>query len=111
MVTLEAILERNNLNRAYKQVKANRGGPGVDGMTVDELLDYLRAHAVEIVETVKAGKYPEGGERQVQTVGNSNCCRSSHPTGDRAETERRIRTSIQFAQSWLSPVQELPDGH
>ena len=55
MVTLEAILERNNLNRAYKQVKANRGGPGVDGMTVDELLDYLRAHAVEIVETVKAG--------------------------------------------------------
>jgi len=57
MVTLEAILERNNLNRAYKQVKANSGGPGVDGMTVDELLDYLRAHAVEIVETVKAGKY------------------------------------------------------
>ena len=53
MVTLEAILERNNLNRAYKQVKANRGGPGVDGMTVDELLDYLRAHAVEIVETVR----------------------------------------------------------
>ena len=49
MVTLEAILERNNLNRAYKQVKANRGGPGVDGMTVDEFLDYLRAHAVEIV--------------------------------------------------------------
>lgn len=47
MVTLEAILERNNLNRAYKQVKANRGGPGVDGMTVDEFLDYLRAHAVE----------------------------------------------------------------
>ena len=53
MVTLEAILERNNLNRAYKQVKANRGGPGVDGMTVDEFLDYLRAHAVEIVETVE----------------------------------------------------------
>lgn len=45
MVTLEAILERNNLNRAYKQVKANRGNPGVDGMTVDELSDYLRAHA------------------------------------------------------------------
>lgn len=29
MVTLEAILERNNLNRAYKQVKANKGGAGV----------------------------------------------------------------------------------
>lgn len=57
MVTLEAILDRNNLNRAYKQVKANKGGPGVDGMTVDGLLDYLREHAVEIVEAVKAGKY------------------------------------------------------
>ena len=65
MVTLEAILERNNLNRAYKQVKANRGGPGVDGMTVDELLDYLRAHAVEIVETVKAGKYKPQPVRRV----------------------------------------------
>ena len=65
MVTLEAILERNNLNRAYKQVKANRGGPGVDGMTVDELLDYLRAHAVEMVETVKAGKYKPQPVRRV----------------------------------------------
>lgn len=65
MVTLEAILERNNLNRAYKQVKANRGSPGVDGMTVDELLDYLRAHAVEIVETVKAGKYKPQPVRRV----------------------------------------------
>ena len=65
MVTLEAILERNNLNRAYKQVKANRGGPGVDGMTVDEFLDYLRAHAVEMVETVKAGKYKPQPVRRV----------------------------------------------
>ena len=56
MVTLEAILDRNNLNRAYKQVKANKGGLGVDGMTVGDLLGYLREHAVEIVETVKAGK-------------------------------------------------------
>lgn len=65
MVTLEAILRRNNLNRAYKQVKANKGGPGVDGMTVDALRDYLRAHAVEIVETVKAGKYKPQPVRRV----------------------------------------------
>lgn len=65
MVTLEAILERNNLNRAYKQVKANKGGPGVDGMTVEDLLDYLRAHAVEIVESVKAGKYSPQPVRRV----------------------------------------------
>ena len=34
-------------------------------MTVDELLDYLRAHAVEIVETVKAGKYKPQPVRRV----------------------------------------------
>ena len=65
MVSLEAILERNNLNRAYKQVKANKGGPGVDGMTVEDLLDYLREHAVEIVESVKAGKYNPQPVRRV----------------------------------------------
>ena len=41
MVTLESILERDNLNRAYKQVKANKGGPGVDGMTVDKFCTLL----------------------------------------------------------------------
>lgn len=65
MVTLEAILERNNLNRAYKQVKANKGGAGVDGMTVDTLLHHLRAHAVEIVKAVKAGKYTPSPVRRV----------------------------------------------
>lgn len=65
MVTLEAILDRNNLNRAYKQVKANKGGPGVDGMTVDALLGYLREHSFEIVAAVKAGKYMPQPVRRV----------------------------------------------
>ena len=34
---MERICERENLNRAYKRVKANRGSPGVDGLTVGEL--------------------------------------------------------------------------
>ena len=33
---LEKILEKDNLNRAFKRVKANKGAPGVDGMTIDE---------------------------------------------------------------------------
>ena len=32
---LERILSRENLNRAYKRVKANKGAPGIDGMTVE----------------------------------------------------------------------------
>ena len=38
---LEAILYKDNFNRAYKRVKANKGKHGVDGMTVEEALPYL----------------------------------------------------------------------
>ena len=39
---LEKILDRDNLNRAYKRVKANKGAPGVDGMTVEAALPWLK---------------------------------------------------------------------
>ena len=35
---LEGILDRDNLNRAYKRVRSNRGAPGIDGMTVEDAL-------------------------------------------------------------------------
>ena len=38
---LEEILDKDNLNRAYKRVKANKGAPGIDGMTVDEAFSYI----------------------------------------------------------------------
>ena len=39
---LEKVLNRGNLNRAYKRVKANKGASGVDGMTVDKALPWLK---------------------------------------------------------------------
>ena len=39
---LEAILYKDNFNRAYKRVKANKGAPGIDGMTIEEALPYLK---------------------------------------------------------------------
>lgn len=65
MVTLETILDRSNLLKAYKQVKANRGSPGVDGMTVDDLWGYLFAHTDEIAQAVKARKYEPQPVRRV----------------------------------------------
>ena len=56
-VTLERILDRENLGRAYRQVVANKGAPGVDGMKVSELADYCRAHPNEISQAVLNGKY------------------------------------------------------
>ena len=39
---MERILAPDNLNKAFKQVKRNKGAGGIDGMQVDELLSYLR---------------------------------------------------------------------
>lgn len=54
---LAQVLERANLQRALKQVRQNKGAPGIDGMTVDELPDYLRHHWPEIRTQLEAGSY------------------------------------------------------
>ena len=57
MITLEAILERNNLNQAWKRVVANKGSAGVDGMEVPDLLPHLLEHGPELVQSIKEGRY------------------------------------------------------
>ena len=54
---LEEVLRRENLVKAYHQVRANKGAPGVDGMTVDDLKAYLRDHWPRIKEQIVAGTY------------------------------------------------------
>ena len=51
------VMERGNLQRALKQVRRNKGAPGIDGMTVDELPEYLCHHWLEIRAQLDAGKY------------------------------------------------------
>ena len=72
---LEDILHRNNLNAAWKKVKDNKGAAGIDGMSVDEMLPYLKEHREELLESIRGGYYkpkpvrrieipkPEGGVR------------------------------------------------
>ena len=57
MVTLEAVLEQENLLRALKQVKANKGAPGVDGMKTEELVPYIKAHPNELRQAIMDGTY------------------------------------------------------
>ena len=54
---LEAILDRNNLNRAYKRVKRNHGAAGIDGMTVEESLPWLKEHREELLRSIRDGSY------------------------------------------------------
>jgi len=74
---MEEIVERENLKEALRRVKANKGSPGVDGMTVDQLDDYLRQHWPAIREQLLSGTYkpkpvkrveipkPDGGVRKL----------------------------------------------
>ena len=54
---LEEILSPRNLNQAYKRVKKNKGAGGVDGMGVEDLLQYFKDNGEELRQTIKDGKY------------------------------------------------------
>lgn len=60
------VLERENLQRALKQVRQNKGAPGIDGMTVDELPDYLKHHWPELREQLVNGTYRPQPVRRVE---------------------------------------------
>jgi RNA-directed DNA polymerase len=53
---LEEVLRHDNLKRAYQRVRSNKGAPGIDGMTVDELGPYLMEHGPRIREAILAGE-------------------------------------------------------
>ena len=65
-VLLARVLERDNLQRALKRVRRNKGAPGVDGMSVDELSGYLVHHWVEIKARILAGRYRPQPVRRVE---------------------------------------------
>ena len=52
------MVERGNLRAALKRVRKNKGSPGIDGMTVDELPQYLMEHWQAIREQLLAGTLP-----------------------------------------------------
>ena len=74
---MEEVCERGNLKKALKQVQANKGSPGADGMTVQKLRDYLKKHWPTLREHLLHGTYrpqpvkrveipkPDGGVRKL----------------------------------------------
>ena len=63
---LELILRKDNLNKAYKKVKSNKGKGGIDGMQVDGLLPYLKENQSEIIREIREGKYKPTPVRRVE---------------------------------------------
>ena len=74
---MEAVVEKANMARAYRRVVTNKGAPGADGMTVDQLTDHLKQYWPTLRERLLAGEYhpspiraakipkPKGGTRQL----------------------------------------------
>ena len=74
---MEQVVDRHNLNRAYLRVVTNKGSAGVDGMTVDELLDWCHSNGKTLCDSLMDGSYrpspikgveipkPGGGKRQL----------------------------------------------
>jgi RNA-directed DNA polymerase len=74
---MEEVCDRGNLERAWNQVQRNKGGPGVDGMTIDAAKGYLREHWPNIRSHLLDGTYqpqpvkrverpkPDGGIRKL----------------------------------------------
>lgn len=74
---MEQVVAPDNLDRAFQRVVANKGSPGIDGMTVEALGDHVRQHLPEFITSLLNGSYqpapvrgvkipkPGGGERQL----------------------------------------------
>jgi group II intron reverse transcriptase/maturase len=63
---LEEILDKDNMNSAFKKVQSNKGAGGIDKMEVDELLQYLKENGQQLLEAIKDGKYRPNPVRRVE---------------------------------------------
>jgi RNA-directed DNA polymerase len=63
---LEEILDKDNMNKAFKKVKSNKGAGGIDKMEVDELLQHLKENGQQLLKAIKEGKYRPNPVRRVE---------------------------------------------
>ena len=66
MELLEEILNPENLNKAYKRVYQNKGTSGVDGVTVEEIAEYIKDNKKVIINQIRKRKYKPQPVRRVQ---------------------------------------------
>jgi RNA-directed DNA polymerase len=98
---MEKILAKDNLNQAYRQVVRNKGKQGIDGMTVDELLPYLKENGNQLRKDILEGKYKPKSVRRAEI---SKSDRGVRLLGIPTVIDRMIQQAI--AQQ-LTPIFEL----
>ena len=72
---MESVCQRENMWQALKRVKANGGSPGIDGMTVDALTDYLKQHWLVIREQLFEWNVVRRRKVRRKADRSRRCCR------------------------------------
>lgn len=62
---MERVLARENLQRAWKRVKSNKGAPGVDGMAIEDFAGFARSNWPDIRQALRDGSYQPQPVRRV----------------------------------------------
>jgi len=90
LTLLDTICDLNNLRDAFRQVKANKGKPGVDGQTIQEFGAHLKENLAELSQELKTGCYRPQPVRRVREthvhraspkVSHGNCERLASSAG------------------------------
>lgn len=91
MELIEVILSKENLNRAYKKVAANKGAGGVDGVAVEELGSYIRENKEVIVTSIRNRTYIPKPVRRVYIPKDNG---KQRPLGIPTAPDRTIQQAI-----------------
>lgn len=97
---LEKILDKDNMNKAFKRVKSNKGSHGIDKLTIDELLEYLQKHGDKVKQCIMEGSYIPKPVRRVEIPKDNKKMRK---LGIPTVVDRVIQQSITQV---LSPIFE-----
>lgn len=102
MELIEVITSKENLNRAYKKVVANKGSGGVDGMKVEDLGAYIKENSDEIVQSIKNRTYMPKPVRRVYIPKDNG---KQRPLGIPTVLDRVIQQAI--AQPIIDIYEEI----
>ncbi len=97
---MERVVERSNMQKAYRRVKQNKGAPGIDGKSVEQLGGFLRTHWPRIKERLCEGSYEPRPVRRLQIPKVSGGLR---PLGIPTVLDRLIQQALHQV---LSPLFE-----
>jgi len=97
---LEEILDIRNVQKAFRQVTANKGAGGIDGMQTDELRDHLNVHWQAMRNSILEGNYKPQAVRKVEIPKPQGGTRM---LGIPTVTDRLLQQAV---AQWLSPKYE-----